>query len=236
MTSSRRTKNYRILITAGPTREPIDPVRFISNHSTGMLGYLLAAMAKSRGHAVTLVSGPTQLETPRGVKRVSVETASEMEHAVSKIFPKVDALVMSAAVADFRPIRVATRKIKRSGVAGSLRLWQLELVENPDIVAKTARQKKQTQAIVGFALETERLLPNARLKLKSKNLDAIVATRLSPRGKGRGPFGSDPVEGAILDQAGHAELFRTISKKRLAARILNVVEKILAHRMKQSAR
>lgn len=192
----------------------------------------MARMAKARGHAVTLISGPTELATPKGVKRIEVETASQMEQAVVRTFPKMDALIMGAAVADFRPIRVAAQKIKRSGVAGSLRLWQLELVENPDIVAEAASQRRQTQVIVGFALETERLLVNARQKLKAKDLDAIVATALSPRGKGRGPFGPDPVDGAILDRAGHVKSFRAISKPRLAARIMDTVEALLATRAK----
>ena len=230
---SRRRRSYHLLITAGPTREPIDPVRFISNYSTGTLGYTLARMARTRGHQVTLISGPTELTAPPGVKKIDVETAGEMEQAVVKTFPKADGLIMGAAVADFRPIRVATQKIKRSGVAGSLRLWQLELVENPDIVARVAQQRKKNQAIIGFALETESLLVNARRKLKSKDLDAIVATQLSPRGKGRGPFGTDPVDGAILDRTGRIKSFRSLVKSRLAARILDTVEELLAIRTKQ---
>jgi len=227
---SQTRRKYHVLITAGPTREPIDPVRFISNHSTGTLGYALATIAKARGHRVTLITGPTELKSPKGVKRVDVETASEMEQSVVRCFPSADALIMSAAVADFRPIRVATRKIKRSGVSGSLRLWQLELVENPDIVAKAASQRKGTQVVVGFALETERLLANAKNKLKSKNLDAIVATQLSLKGKGRGPFGMDPVDGAILDGKGHVKTFRALPKRALANRILDTVEALLSSR------
>ncbi len=227
-----RGKRYTLLITAGPTREPIDPVRFISNYSTGTLGYTLAALARSRGHQVTLISGPTDLAMPKGVKAVPVQTAGEMEQAVIRSFPKADALIMGAAVADFRPIRVATQKIKRSGVSGSLRLWQLELIENPDIVARAASQRKASQAVVGFALETERVLSNARHKLKSKDLDAIVATQLSPKKKGRGPFGADPVDGAILDRSGSVKTFRALPKLRLAARILDTVEKLLAARAK----
>ncbi len=227
---SRARRTCRLLITAGPTREPIDPVRYISNHSTGTLGYALAKVAKARGHEVILITGPTELESPKGVKRVGVETAGQMEQAVVRHFPSADALIMSAAVADFRPIRVATQKIKRSGVAGSLRLWQLELVENPDIVAKAASQRKEGQVVVGFALETEHLLTNARNKLRSKNLDAIVATQLSPKKKGRGPFGTDPVDGAILDAKGRVKTFRALPKLRLANRILDTVEAILSSR------
>ena len=225
---------HRLLITAGPTREPIDPVRFISNYSTGTLGYTLATMARSRGHQVILISGPTDLSTPPGVTRVNVETAGQMEQAVAKHFPKADALIMGAAVADFRPIRVATQKIKRSGVAGSLRLWQLELIENPDIVARAASQRKTSQVVIGFAVETERLLSNARQKMRSKGLDAIVATQLSPRRRGRGPFGPDPVDGAILDREGHAKSFKVLAKARLAARILDTVGALLSTRTKST--
>lgn len=232
---NRIRRKHRLLITAGPTREPVDPVRFISNYSTGMLGYTMARMARARGHKVILVSGPTELSKPPGVTTIDVETAAQMEQAVKRYFPKMDALIMGAAVADFRPIRVATQKIKRSGVAGSLRLWQLELVENPDIVAEAARARKGSQVIVGFALETERLLPNARAKLKSKDLDAIVATQLTQRGSKRGPFGSAPADGAILDRAGRVMKFRALSKPKLASRILDTMETALAARLKSNA-
>jgi len=223
----RKGARRRLLITAGPTREPIDPVRFISNHSTGTLGYVLAEAALKRGHQVTLISGPTGMPNPKGVRRVDVETAAQMQRAVKKNFPKADALIMSAAVADFRPIRMATHKIKRSGITGSLKLWQLELIENQDIVSEVARKRKPAQAVVGFALETENWLANARLKLKTKSLDAVVATRYSPRGKARGPFGTQPVAGAILDRDGRGKPFRALPKGRLAAKILETVEKLL---------
>ena len=226
-----KRRRWKLLITAGPTREPIDPVRFISNYSTGTLGYRLAKMARSRGHQVTLISGPTEIPRPSGVARISVETAAQMHQAVSKIFPKMDALIMGAAVGDFRPLRVANQKIKRSGVAGSLRLWQLELVENPDIVADAARRRRPTQAVIGFALETQKLLPNARTKLRSKDLDAIVATRYFPNARGRGPFGDEPVDGAILKRHGAAREFRALKKETLAARILDCVEEVLEHRI-----
>jgi len=225
-----KRRGWKLLITAGPTREPIDPVRFISNYSTGTLGYRLAKMARSRGHQVTLISGPTEIPRPAGVVQIPVETAAQMHQAVSKAFPKVDALIMSAAVGDFRPLRVANQKIKRSGVVGSLRLWQLELVENPDIVADAARRRRPTQAIIGFALETQKLLPNARIKLKSKDLDAIVATRYFPNARGRGPFGDEPVEGAILKRRGATKAFRALKKEALAARILDCIEEVLEER------
>ena len=223
-----KRRGYKLLITAGPTREPIDPVRFISNYSTGTLGYTLAKMARARGHQVILISGPTELPCPPGVKKVPVETAAEMHQAVSKTFPKMDALIMGAAVGDFRPLRVANQKIKRCGVAGSLRLWQLDLVENPDIVADAASHRKPTQAVIGFALETQNLMPNARAKLRTKDLDAIVATRYFPDKRWRGPFGDEPVEGAILKRRGAAKGFQSLKKQVLAARILDCVEDVLA--------
>ena len=224
---------YKLLVTAGPTREPIDPVRFISNTSTGTLGYALAKLASSKGHQVILISGPTGLAVPRGVRRIDVETAVDMEQAVLKNFPKVDALIMSAAVSDFRPVLAASRKIKRSGAAGSLRLFQLDLVENPDIVARASEMRKDGQAVVGFALETERLLANARQKLASKNLDAIVATQLHPKQKERGPFGELPVDGAILQKRGKPQIFKALPKNVLAARIMKTAEALLAARRKK---
>lgn len=225
---------YKLLITAGPTREPIDPVRFISNYSTGTLGYTLARAARARGHQVTLISGPAEIACPPGVKRVDVETAAQLHQQVVKGLPKADALIMGAAVADFRPIRVASHKIKRTGAVGSLRLWQLELVENPDIVADAATRRRPHQAVIGFALETEGLLANARRKLLAKHLDAIVATRYFPKQKGRGPFGPEPVHGAILERNGRPRPFRAMPKEQLARRILDTVEAILARRARQS--
>lgn len=231
--STSKSGRYKLLITAGPTHEPIDPVRYISNMSTGTLGYELAGLANRKGHDVTLISGPTSLSVPKGVKRIDVQTAVDMEQAVMKNFPKADVLIMSAAVADFRPVLTAARKIKRSGVAGSLRLLHLELVENPDIVAKASEMRDERQAVIGFALETEGLLANARHKLVSKNLDAIVATQLRPKEKNRGPFGDLPVDGAILEKGGRSQTFRALPKKVLAARILKTAEAALAARLKK---
>jgi len=165
-----KLKKLKLLITAGPTREPIDPVRFVSNQSSGVLGYTLAQAAQRQGHEVTLISGPTCLDKPARVKRIDVETALQMKEAVMALFPKADALVMSAAVADFRPTRRARRKIKRAGAGGSLQVVQLELIENPDIVTGAAQRARPTQVVVGFALETERVRVNAKQKLKAKQL------------------------------------------------------------------
>jgi phosphopantothenoylcysteine decarboxylase/phosphopantothenate--cysteine ligase len=230
--SGPKTK-LRLLITAGPTREPIDPVRFISNKSTGALGYELAKMARAKGFDVTLISGPTGLAVPKGVARIDVETAVEMEQAVLKNFPKADVLVMSAAVSDFRPVLKANKKIKRSGIAGSMRLFQIDLIENPDILVRASEIRKNGQAVIGFALETENLLVNARHKLVSKNLDAIIATQLRPKQKSRGPFGDLPVDGAILQKGGKTHTFRGLAKDVLAARILKTAEAALAARRRK---
>lgn len=217
----------KLLITAGPTREAIDPVRFVSNRSSGILGYTLARTARAQGHAVTLISGPTGLPKPAGVKRIDVETALEMETAVFKALPKADALVMNAAVADFRPMSRARRKIKRPGVAGSLQVVELHLIENPDIVAGAASRAKPNQVVIGFGLETERLLGNAKRKLKSKQLDAIVATWMPITGKAKDPFGNNVITGAIVESGGKAVLFERLSKQVLAGRILKITEQLV---------
>lgn len=211
-----------LLITAGPTREPMDPVRFLSNYSTGLLGHALVAEARHRGHRVIFVTGPTGLAAPRGVRTIAVETALEMQTALEREFPAADALIMAAAVADFRPVRVASQKIKRSGAAGGLKLWRLDLVENPDLVAGLAARRTR-QVIVGLALETSNALRNARTKLKAKSLDAIVLTQMDGH---RAPFGRTTVDGAILDRAGKSTAFRRLAKPALARRILDTVERL----------
>ena len=161
----------KVLVTAGPTYEPIDPVRFIGNRSSGKMGFALAAAAAQRGADVTLISGPVVLATPRTVKRINVETAKEMEAAVQAEFPRTDILVMAAAVADFAPATVVEHKIKREEQPGDTVM--LELVKNPDIVKRLASGKTR-QVVVGFALETEDGVNNAKRKLEEKNLDLIA--------------------------------------------------------------
>ncbi len=221
-------RRLRLLITTGPTREPLDPVRFLSNYSTGVLGQALVAEARRRGHEVVVIAGPMDLAPTRGVRTIPVETALQMQAALEREFPKVDGVIMAAAVADFRPVRAATQKIKRSGVAGGLKLWRLDLVENPDLVAGLAVRRTR-QVIVGFALETTNALRNARTKLRTKQLDAIVLTQMAPR---RAPFGSTTVDGAILDAGGRTAPFRRLAKPALARRILTTVERLAARRHK----
>lgn len=171
---SRRSpwQGLKVLVTAGPTREPLDPVRFLSNASSGKTGYALAAAAQKRGARVTLVSGPTALEAPKGVLRVSVTTAREMLTASLKALPGTRLVIGAAAVGDFQPAAAARVKIKKVPGRG----LTLALVPTPDVIATLARHKKKGRPIVvGFALETNRLLANAKEKLVKKNLDLIVA-------------------------------------------------------------
>ncbi len=163
----------RVLITAGPTREPIDPVRFIGNASSGKTGYALAAEAERRGAMVTLVSGPTSLPDPAGVTTVRVTTALEMERAVDAAYDACDVVIATAAVSDFRPAAASEQKIKKDSAA-----LQIELVRNPDILAQLGRAKEQ-RLLVGFAAETNDALHHASIKLKSKNLDFVVANDVS---------------------------------------------------------
>lgn len=201
----------RILITAGPTREFIDPVRFISNSSTGFFGYQIASEAVRRGHKVALISGPTHLTPPRNVRFIPVTSALEMKRAVEKFFPKYDCLIMSAAVADYRPVRVYSRKVKKK----KSRLT-LKLERNPDILSIAAK-KKRNRVMIGFALESDDLKRNAYKKLKIKNLDYIVATSIDKR---KPPFGDRKIPVLIIPRIGKAETLLS-SKKNLSRIILD---------------
>ncbi len=172
-------KKIKILISAGPTREYIDPIRFISNPSSGKMGYLIAEYAKKNGFDVILVSGPTHLEPPEGVKLIKVETAKQMEKEILKNFPKVDILIMAAAVSDWRPYRKFKRKLKRKNQ------WALKLIPNPDILKNVSNIKKENQKIIGFALETDNILKNAIKKLKEKKVDLIIGNTPDFFGEGK---------------------------------------------------
>jgi len=208
-----KRKKPSILITAGPTREKIDPIRFISNYSTGAFGYAIAKDAKKRGWPVILVSGPTNLPRPKGVRTISVESAQEMLRAVMRELKKVDCVIMAAAVSDWRPVSAVKSKIKR----GKGRL-QLNLTANPDILLALGRHKKQM--LVGFALETEDLKQNAIEKLRKKNLDLIIANQLSD---GMNVFGDNITDILIIDRDGKAERFRSKTKASLAKIILDKI-------------
>ncbi len=216
----------KLLVTAGPTREEIDPVRFISNYSTGKMGYEIAREAAGRAHSVVLASGPSCLGKPQGrVKTIFVESCNDMRKAVLKELKSCDALIMAAAVCDFRPAAAARRKIKKgqgSRVKVQGRRVLLELVENPDILLE-AYKRKGRRILAGFALETEALDANARKKLKDKGLDFIVANRVT---KERGVFGGGRSDYLIIDRSGKKVKYRRHSKKELARRIIDKVESL----------
>lgn len=210
-----------VLITAGPTQEPIDPVRHISNRSSGKTGFALAAAARRRGAQVILVTGPTHLEAPHGVQCIRIQTAVEMQQAVLKHFPAVDAVIKTAAVADFRPQMTSEGKIKKEVAALSI-----PLERNPDILAELG-QKKAQQILVGFAAETQELLHHARHKVQSKHLDFIVVNDVSDPRIG---FASDDNLVRIVDATGQVEELPVMSKTALAEHILDRVQTLLEQR------
>jgi len=212
--AQRDLTGKKVLVTAGPTYEPIDPVRFIGNRSSGKMGFALATAAAQRGAEVILISGPVGRRTPRNVRRIDVETAREMAAAVEKEFGWCDLLVMAAAVADFAPAVVAGRKIKREGLPGEA--LTLELVKNPDVL-KTVAAKKGSQVIVGFALETDNEIENARRKLEAKNLDIIIMN--NPLNEGSG-FGADTNVVTILRRGAKPEELPRMEKIDVAHAIL----------------
>lgn len=210
MERSQKLGGTEVLITAGPTVEDIDPVRFLSNRSTGKMGYALAAEAASRGARVTLVSGPTQLAPPAGVQIQQVRSAAEMSSAVYEFFDTADIVIMTAAVADFTPRQPAQRKIKKQ--KGNL---TVEFVPTEDILAKLG-ERKAGQLVVGFAAETDNLEAQARAKLESKNLDLIVA---NPAGHPELGFGSDFNRVMIIFRQGKTLELPTLSKGEVAKKL-----------------
>jgi len=201
----------KYIITAGPTREFFDPFRFISNPSSGKMGYALARAAVDHGLEVILISGPVELPPVLGAVLVPVISALEMREAVRVHFPSADAVIMAAAVADYRPRRNSRHKLKKGGAEISL-----ELVRNPDILGELG-QKKGDTILVGFSAETENIIDNALKKLKSKNLDLIVANDISAPGSG---FSGDTNQGIVFDRRGMAVQWPMMSKDSLADRII----------------
>jgi len=210
----------RVLISAGPTREPIDPVRFVSNRSSGRMGYSLAETARRRGAEVVLVSGPCALTPPRGCEVVRVETAAEMNDAMRSRVTWSDAVVMVAAVADYRPVRVAERKIKK----GEARV-ELELEQTDDVLAGLAAARGR-RVIVGFAAETEDVVSHARAKLARKNLDLIVANDVTKAGAG---FDGATNSATLIDRDGTETETGLIGKEELADLILDRVVALRRH-------
>ena len=211
----------RVLVTAGPTQEPIDPVRYLGNRSSGKMGFAIARAAALRGAQVTLIAGPVALPTPPGVQRVDVQTAHEMADAVADHFDACDVLVMAAAVADFAPAAPADSKIKRETL-GTDR-FVIECVKNPDIL-RTAGEKRTHQVLVGFALETDNGLEHARKKRAGKKLDLIVLN--DPRVEGAA-FGSETNVVTLIGSDDMPEALPRMSKHDVAQRILDRVLHIL---------
>jgi phosphopantothenoylcysteine decarboxylase/phosphopantothenate--cysteine ligase len=212
----RDLEGRAVLVTAGPTREAIDPVRYISNRSSGKMGYALAAAAQRRGAIVTLVSGPTLLAVPPGVKLQQVTTAAEMRDAVMAAAPSHQIVIKAAAVADFAPVQVADKKIKKSADGGGL---TLELKRNPDILAELAATSPRP-FIVAFAAETDQVAANAREKLRRKGADLIVANDVSQTSIG---FDADQNEVLILGKDGFEARIARAPKLTIADRILDLV-------------
>jgi phosphopantothenoylcysteine decarboxylase/phosphopantothenate--cysteine ligase len=218
---SARLRGRRLVVTAGATREAIDPVRFISNYSTGKMGVAIARAAWRRGAEVTLVAGHLDVPAPSGVERVDAQSANEMREAVFRALPKADALIMAAAPADYRPATASKKKIKKRDAAGAP---LIELAETDDILRSTIGARKPGAVIVGFALETEDLLANARAKLEQKSLDMIVANSAAEEGSG---FGGDTNKVSLLTADGGREEIPLIRKSELAEIILDRVEALM---------
>ena len=210
-------RNIKFLISAGPTYESIDPVRFIGNHSSGKMGFSIANAAQKRGAKVQLVTGPVNLTTPDNVDRIDVVSANEMKKEIKKRFKEIDVLIMSAAVADYQPIKVADQKIKKKTNDLSI-----PLKKTPDILRDIAKIKKM-QIVIGFALETENEKKNAYNKLKHKNLDAIILNSLADKGAG---FGHDTNKITLITPTEERN-FELKSKDLVAEDILNFIEECI---------
>jgi len=206
------------LITAGPTREPLDPVRYLSNFSSGKMGYALAEAAANRGASVVVVSGPAEVPPPSNVEVVPVQTAKQMYDAVMEQFGDADVVICAAAVADFAPSAKASQKIKKTddGIT-------LQLDKTPDILGHIGEVKGK-RFLVGFAAETEHLLENAREKLRAKNADLVVANEV---GNGSDVFGSDSNQVTLVYSNGKSESWPRMSKREVANRVLNVIKVML---------
>jgi phosphopantothenoylcysteine decarboxylase / phosphopantothenate---cysteine ligase len=208
----------RVVVSAGPTREPLDPARFLSNRSSGKMGYALARAAFRRGAEVVLVSGPTSLPAPAGVTRVAVQTAREMEQAVLAAAEMADVVIKAAAVADYRPAEIRRHKVKKEQIETTL-----ELALNPDILRKLGQRKKPGQILVGFAAESENLLAEGRRKLVAKNLDLIAVNDIGGTASG---FEVDSNQVLLLSGSGEEQLPQT-SKQHTAELIIDRIVSLL---------
>lgn len=202
----------KILVTAGPTREAIDPVRFVSNRSSGKMGFAIARAAAAAGHGVTLVAGPVALRTPKGVARVDVVSAEEMAAAVGRLARECDVLVMAAAPADWRPAVAASRKLKKRDGPPAIE-WE----PTPDILRRVCARKRPGQFFVGFAAETDHVYREAMRKLRDKGLDAIVANDVSRRDCG---MAADENAVTVFTSIGKALEIPRMPKERVARRLV----------------
>ena len=214
--------SLRCLITAGPTREFFDPVRFISNPSTGKMGFALATAAKEAGWSVDLVAGPVSLHEPAGVMVYPVVTAAEMQRQADALFGPCDVLIMTAAVSDWRPKSTAPQKMKKDGQA-----LTVELEPVPDIVTALAEERRTDQFLVGFAAETENVEANALDKLERKGLDLIAANSVAGS---EGAFGSDHNKLILLGRNGFREVLGPASKAVVARQLIDVIARLVAAR------
>ena len=214
-------RGKKILVTAGPTYEPIDPVRFIGNRSSGKMGFSLANAAAQRGASVTLVAGRVSLPTPRNVRRVDVESSDEMLQAVIRQSRKVDAVIMAAAVSDFAPVKFTPTKIRKETLNGEL--FDLKLKKTKDVLKELTR-KNQHSVVVGFALETRDGIRNAKKKLKDKKLDLIILNNPTQRGA---EIGGDTNVVTIISKSGNIERLKKMHKFDVANRILDRISKML---------
>lgn len=211
-------KGLKFTITAGPTREPIDPVRYISNKSSGKMGYSIAKRVLDRGGSVNLITGPTSLNYPKGAKIYPVTTTVEMMEALEEVFEETDILVKSAAPSDFKPKNFTDQKIKKTDEDNEM---TIDLVENPDIVRHFGNKKRDDQLIIGFAAETQNLRENAISKLSKKNLDMIVANDVSKKGAG---FDGDTNIITIIENNGDITDYPIMSKLEVADTILDKIK------------
>lgn len=219
--TAKDLEGQRVLVTAGPTREAFDPVRFITNYSTGRMGYAVALAAKRRGAKVTLVSGPTSLPQPRGVRFIAVSSAREMRDAVMSNLAEATVVVKSAAVADYRPAGYSESKIKKTD-----RPLEFSLERNPDIISEVGKVKGD-RILVGFAVETDNLVGYAAKKMKEKNMDLIVANDITLPGAG---FAAETNIVKILDREGGSEDLPLMDKMDVAHRILDRVVDLMGKR------
>jgi len=212
--TQRDLQGETVLVTAGPTCEDLDPVRYLTNRSSGKMGYAVAEAAAVRGAKVFLITGPTALETPAGVERIDIRSAEEMHRAVTQLFPRASIAIFAAAVADYRPAQQSSTKIKKSGETLSI-----ALEPTTDIVATVARSKGAT-TVVGFAAETDHVAENARKKLAAKNADIIVANDVSAEGAG---FELDTNIVTLFSRDGRDLPLPKLTKQEVARRILDEV-------------